>query len=95
MSQYQHEVPISCNTAVYLSLPKVKKYTRGIGFIEVMWKIVEAVINTPIKMTVKFHDILYGFYTHQGTGTAIMELNMSQELDRIYQDPLFLLSLDL
>ena len=55
----------------------------------------EAVINTPIKMTVKFHDILYGFYTHQGTGTAIMELNMSQELDRIYQDPLFLLSLDL
>ena len=40
------------------------------------------------------HNFLHGFRYVRGTGTAIMELKLAQELSRIYQDPLFLVFLD-
>ena len=41
------------------------------------------------------HDVLHGFRAGKGTGTAIMELKLAQELDNIDQDLLFLIFLDL
>ena len=44
--------------------------------IEVMWKVIEAIIYTQVNISVKFQDILHGFCAKRGTGTAIMELKM-------------------
>ena len=41
------------------------------------------------------HNVLHGFRAGRGKGISIMELKLSQELSRIYQDPLFLVFLDL
>ena len=54
--------------------------TQGIGLLELLWKVLEAVVNTWIKTDVQFHDILHGFRDHQGIGMAIMEINVNQEL---------------
>ena len=39
------------------------------------------------------HDVLHGFRAGRGTGKAIMELNLAQDLTSIDQEPHFLLFL--
>ena len=56
---------------------------------------VEALIDTRLHTSLQMHGVLHGFRAGRGTGTAIMELNLAQELASIDQDPLFLLLLDL
>ena len=41
------------------------------------------------------YNVLRGFRDERGTGTAIMELKLAQEISRIDQSPLFLVLLDL
>ena len=48
--------------------------TRGISLLEVLWKVVEAIINSRVNTAVQFHDILHGFCVRKGTGMNIMEL---------------------
>ena len=40
----------------------------------------EAISDTLIKKAMTFHDILHRFRALRRTGTAIMELNIAQEL---------------
>ena len=47
--------------------------------LEVMWKVVEGFIDTLVKSEVQFHDVLHGFHAGRGKGTAIMDLNISQD----------------
>ena len=76
-------------------IPKCTKYNRGIGLLEILWKVVVALIDTRICVSLQFHEVLYGFRAGRGTGTAIMELNLSQDLARLDHDILFLVFLDL
>ena len=56
--------------------PKVNPDTRGIGLLEVICKLLEAIIYTGIKMVVIFHNVLHGFRSKKGVGATIMGLNM-------------------
>ena len=69
--------------------------TRGIGLLENLWKVVEALIDTRLSASLYMHNILHGFRARIGTGTAIMELNLTQEISSIDQDHLLLVLLDL
>ena len=69
--------------------------TRGIGLLETLWKEVEALINNHLRASLQMHDVFHGFRAGRGTGMAIIELKLTQDLARIYQDPLFLVLLDL
>ena len=62
---------------------------------EVLWKVVEAIVDTRKKMVMKFHGVLHGFCASRGTGTAIIDLKMAQELTIIDKEPLLLVFLDL
>ena len=53
----------------------------------------DTIIDTYIKNTMMLHDILHGFRMGKGTGTAIMELKLAQELDRLEQNLLILVFL--
>ena len=55
----------------------------------------EAVIETRIKSVVQFNNSLHWFRSRRGTGTAIMEIKLAQDLASVDQDPLFLVFLDL
>ena len=52
-------------------------------------------IDTRLCASLHIHNVLHGFRAGRGTGKDIMELNISQELSRIEQDPIFLVFLDL
>ena len=69
--------------------------TRGIGLLENLWKVVEALIDTRLSASLYMHNILHGFRARRGTGTAIIELNLTQEISSIDQDHLLLVLLDL
>ena len=75
--------------------PKGNTDTWGIWMLEVLWKIVEAIIDTWIKMVVMFYNVLHGLLASRGTRMAMMDLKMAQELAIIDQDPLFLVFLNL
>ena len=55
----------------------------------------EAIIDMRIKKDVNFYNFLRGFFSGGGTGTLIMEINLTQELAIVDQYPLFLVLLDL
>ena len=41
---------------------------RGIGLVEVMWKLVAEILNFRITASITYHDFLHGFRTGRGTG---------------------------
>ena len=52
--------------------PNGNTYTWGIGFLETLCKVMKAIINTRMRASFIFHDILHGFHAGRGTGTAIL-----------------------
>ena len=42
-------------------IPKGKGDYRGIGLVEVMWKVVAVILNHRLTSSITFHDVLYGF----------------------------------
>ena len=59
-------------------IPKGKTDYWGIGLVEVMWKIVTAILNFWLTASITFHNFLHGFREGRGTGTATLEDKMLQ-----------------
>ena len=78
---------------VLVLTPKGYTDTLGIGLLETLWRVVEAIIYTCLRASIQFHDVLHGFRSRRVTGRALMELNIMQMLASIYHDPLFLVFL--
>ena len=57
-------------------IPKGKKDYRGIGLVEVMWKVVAEILNRRLIASIVYHDFLHGFRAGRGTGTASLESKM-------------------
>ena len=75
------ELPTELLWIILILIPKPNSEARqGIGLLETVWKVLEGVIDTSVKQTVEFHDSLHGFKPNHGTGTAIIELKLWQEL---------------
>ena len=51
-------------------IPKGKTDYRGIGLVEVMWKVVAAILNSRLSASITLHNFLHGFRAGRGTGTA-------------------------
>ena len=76
-------------------IPKGNKYTRGIRLSKVLWKYMEAIIDTSIKNAMMFLDVLRRFRAGRGMGKFTKELKLVQDLMSVDQDPPFLVFLDL
>ena len=88
-------LPKKLSWNIFVLLPKVNMNTRGISLLEVLWKVVEAIINSRVNTAVQFHDILHGFCVRKGTGMNIMELKTAYDMGNIYGDLLFTAFLEL
>ena len=58
-------------------------------------KVLKVLIDTCLRASLQMHDVLHSSSSGRGQGAAIMELKLAQELASIYQDPLFLVFMDL
>ena len=61
-------------------ITKGKKEYRGIGLVEVMWKVVAEILNLRLTASITFHDFLHIFRAGRGTGTATLEAMLLQQL---------------
>ena len=74
-------------------VPKGKGGYRDIGLVEVMWKVVEAILNIRITASITFHDFLRGFWSGRGTGTATLEAKLIQQLAAMKEEVLYVIFL--
>ena len=65
---------------VVVLIPKGGKDYCGIGLVEVMWKVVAAILNLRITASITFHDFLHGFRVGCGTGTATLKSKLLHQL---------------
>ena len=67
---------------------------RGIGLLEVIWKVIERVLDERLS-TIPTHDALHGFRAKRGCGTGIMEAKLAEQLAFLERVPGYGIFLDL
>ena len=75
--------------------PKGNTDTWGIGLLELLWKVVEAIIDTCLRASVHIHNTIHRLRAGRGIGTSTLEIKLEQDLAGVEQDPLLLVFLDL
>ena len=80
--------------AVFL-IPKGKGGYCGIGLVEVVWKVVAAIISRQLTASIAYHDFLHGFRAGRFRGTATLEDKMLQHSAAMREEVLYVIFLDL
>ena len=62
---------------------------------ELMWKVVAAILNRCFTSSIAYHDALHGFRSGRGTGTATLEAKLLQQLAALREEVLYVIFLDL
>ena len=76
-------------------IPKEGGAMRGIGLLEILWKVVSSIINHRLTNHITFHHSLHGFRAARGTGSAIMEAKFQISLSELEGTVLYQAFLDL
>ena len=76
-------------------IPKGKKEYRGVGLVEVMWKVVTEILNLRLTYSITFHDFIHGFWAGRGTSMATLEAKLLWQLAALREDVLYVIFLDL
>ena len=87
-------LPVVIVWAKMFLIPKGKGEYRGIGLVEVLWKVFSVMVNFQLKRSVVLHGTLHGCITVRGMGTAKLEKNLAQKLEGIARKPIFQVFLD-
>jgi hypothetical protein len=69
-------------------LPKGGGDYRGIGLLEPLWKVVERIMDQQLNV-LPLHEALHGCWSGRGTGMAILEAKLAQQLAHLEQEPFY------
>ena len=61
-------------------IPKGEKEYRGIGLVEVLWKVVAEILHLRLTTAITYHNALHGFRAGRGAGTATLEAKLLHQL---------------
>ncbi|KAL7533855.1 hypothetical protein ACHAWF_011231 [Thalassiosira exigua] len=87
-------IPRQLLWVVVVLLPKGGGDYRGIGLLEQIWKVIEGVIDTRLKV-IELHNCLHGYLAKRGFGTATVEAKFAAQLAYLEQEPFFSILFDL
>ena len=76
-------------------ITKGKKDYWDIGVVEVVWKVVAAILNLRLTASITFHDFLHCFLSGRRTGTATLDAKLLQQLAALREEFLYVIFLDL
>ena len=79
----------------YFGFYQFAPYYWGIGLVEVMWKVMAAILNHRVMDSITFHNFLHGLRAGRVTGTATLEANMLQQIAALKEEVLYIIFLDL
>ena len=60
---------------------------------EVMWKVVAAILNRQLTVSITFHDFLHGVREGCGTVTATLEAKLLRQLEALREEVLYVIFL--
>lgn len=69
-------IPRPMTRSIVVEIPKHnnRNSVRGIGIIDITWKIMAYIIKSRLQQAIKFHESLHGFRPQRGTTTSLVEL---------------------
>ena len=76
-------------------IPKGEVKYRGIGLVEMVWKIVSVILNRRFTASINYHDSLHGFRAGRGTGTSTFEVKLIHQVPTMREAVLHTIFLDL
>ena len=88
------KIPRQMLLTIVVLLPKGGCDYRGIGLLEVAWKVIEQFLDGRLKKTI-LHDALHGFRQKRDCGKGIVVAKLVQQLAFLEQCPLYGTFLDL
>ena len=75
---WDRNIPTQLLWSTVVLLPKGNGDYRGIGLLEMNWKVIEFINNRRMASKVNFRDALHGIRAWRGTGTACIEAKVLQ-----------------
>jgi hypothetical protein len=90
----QGKIPQQLTWVIGVLLPKSGRDYRGISLLEPLWKVVERIMDQQLN-ALPLHGALHGCRNGPGTGTAILEAKLAQQLAHLEQEPFYWVFLDL
>ncbi|KAL7551798.1 hypothetical protein ACHAWF_014996, partial [Thalassiosira exigua] len=88
------EIPRQLLWVIVVLLPKGGGDYRGIGILEPIWKLLEAIIDRRLN-AIEFHDCLHGYLPQRGTTTAMVEAKLAIQFAQLEQHPFYGIFVDL
>ncbi len=88
------KIPCQLLWIIVVLIPKGGGDYRGIGLLEPIWKCIERVIDHRLD-SIELHDSLHSCRNKRGTGTAIIEAKLAQQLLYLELKPFYGVFLDL
>jgi len=79
---------------IVVLIPKGGGDYRGIGLLELTWKIIERVMDRRLN-AIPIHESLNGCRDGRGTGRAVIKAKLAQQLAHLEQRPFYGVFLDL
>ena len=76
-------------------IPKGNQEYWGIRLVDVMWKVVAAVLNRRLTTSITYPNFLHGFRVGRGTGTATLKAKLLQKLAALREEVLYVIFLEL
>ena len=73
---------------VLVLIPRGNWAHQGIVIVEVMWKVVTAILNNQLTASITFHELLHGFWSGRGTGNANLEAKLIHQLASLREEVL-------
>ena len=71
--------------------PKGKGEFRGIGLVEVTWKVIAVILHRRLTTGLQLHDALHGFQEGRGTGTDTLKAKLLQQLAAMREEVLYVI----
>ena len=83
------------NWQAVVLIPKWEVEYRCIVLLEVVWKVVEAIINRRITASTSFHGVLHSFRACRGTGNTTLKAKLLHQLAVMREEVLYMIFLEL
>ena len=65
---------------IIVLVPKLNTDTQGIVLLDILWRVVEVIIDTHLNACITFHEVLHGLCAVIVMGMTILELLSEFEL---------------
>jgi hypothetical protein len=89
------ELPTEIQWSVLVLIPKGSGGCRGIGLLEICWKVISKIMDFRMKQGIDFDDSIHGFRAERGTSTANIEAKLQMQLSCVRRQTLYQIFIDL